>query len=110
MPRMYSAPITGPAIEPRPPITAVATTRIDCSGVNAWVGVTVSCAVMSSVPASAAMPPDSANDMILIRLGDTVDAAAMSWLSRTAIIERPIPVRLRRETTSVVTMSTPRQR
>ena len=63
---------------------------------------------MSSVPASAAMPPDNANDMILIRLGATVDAAAMSWLSRTAIIERPIPVRRSRETTSVVTMRTPR--
>ncbi len=37
-PRTHSAPITGPAIEPRPPITAVATTRSDSSGVNAWVG------------------------------------------------------------------------
>ena len=37
-PRTHSAPITGPAIEPRPPITAVATTRSDSSGVNACVG------------------------------------------------------------------------
>ena len=56
------------------------------------------------------MPPDSANDMTLIRLGATVDAAAMSSLSRTAIIERPMPVRRSRATTSVVTTSTPRQR
>ena len=48
------------------------------------------------------MPPDIANDMTLIRLGATVDAAAMSSLSRTAIIERPMPVRRSRATTSVV--------
>ena len=37
-PRTHSAPMIGPAIEPRPPMTAVATTRSDSSGVNACVG------------------------------------------------------------------------
>ena len=39
-PRTHNAPMIGPAIEPSPPITAVATTRSDSSGVNACVGVT----------------------------------------------------------------------
>ena len=31
-PRTHSAPMIGPAIDPSPPITAVATTRSDSSG------------------------------------------------------------------------------
>ena len=109
-PRTHSAPTIGPAIEPSPPMTAVATTRSDSSGANACVGVTCSRTVTSRQPPSAAIPPEIANDSTLIRFGATVDAAAMSSLSRTAIIERPIPVRRSRATTSVVIASTPRHR
>ena len=109
-PRTHSAPSTGPAIDPSPPITAVATTRRDSSGVNACVGVTCSRAVMSRHPASAAIPPDTVNEITLMRFGATVDAAAMSSLSRTAIIERPMPVRRIRATTTVDTKRTTRHR
>ena len=109
-PRTQSAPITGPAIDPSPPITAVATTRNDSSGPKACVGVTCSRTVMSRQPPSAAIPPEIANERTFSRLGATVDAAAMSSFSRMAIIERPMPVRRNRATTIVVSARTPTHR
>ena len=97
-PRVQSAPSTGPATVPRPPMMVVATTRIDAAGSYCVSGVTFVNNVAWSAPASPAMPPAMPNAVSLMRVGDTVDAAAMSSFSRTAMSERPRPVRRRRAT------------
>ena len=40
------------------------------------------------------MPPETANEISLARIGDTVNAEAEFSLSRTAMTERPMPDRL----------------
>ncbi len=72
---------------------AVDTSRSELSGSNVDVGCTNSRAVTNKQPENAAMPPEIANADSFMRVADTVDAAAISSLSRTAIIERPMPVR-----------------
>ena len=92
MPFTQSTPNSGPAIDPSPPMMAMAMTLTDSLALNSTWGFMVGSPVMISPPPKAARPPASVNEMSLIRLPDTVDAAAMSSLSRTAIIIRPIPV------------------
>ncbi len=49
------------------------------------------CPAANRPPASAATPPEIAKAMSFARVGDTVYAAALVSLSRTASNERPIP-------------------
>ena len=53
----------------------------------------------------AAMPPASANARSLVRLVATVYAAAVSGLSRTPIVVRPMPEARNRATTTTTTAS-----
>ena len=92
-PITHSAPSTGPTSAPMPPITTMATTRTDSSGANVAAGVLLGSSVTSRHPASAAIPPDTANARSFMRVVEMVIAAADVGLSRTAIIDRPMPVR-----------------
>ena len=92
-PITHSAPSTGPTIAPSPPITTMATTRTDSSGANVTAGVLLGNSVTSRHPASAAIPPETANATSFMRVEEMVIAAADVGLSLTAIVERPMPVR-----------------
>ena len=89
---------------------AVATTTIDSLARNSVSGCSEGTRVTSSPPEKAAMPPATPKAVSFIRVGDTVDAAAISSLSRTAIHDRPIPVRRSRATTAAATASETRHR
>ena len=93
MPITHSAPSTGPTSAPRPPITTMATTFTDSSGANVTAGVLLGSNVTSRHPASAAMPPDTANTNSFMRVVEMVMPAADAGLSRAAITDRPMPVR-----------------
>ena len=56
------------------------------------------------------MPPATPKATSFMRVGDTVDAEAISSLSRTAIHDRPIPVRRSRATTAATTARETRHR
>jgi hypothetical protein len=88
---------------------AVATGWMFLSAENTLSGWSADDCVTNSAPANDAMPPDTANATSFMRLGDTVLAAAASSLSRTAIIERPIPLRRTRAITTVMTAMIARQ-
>ena len=106
-PTTHSDPMTGPAIVPRPPITAMATrSREFCTWNRRSVSGTDPIAPASSAPPRPAMAPESVKATIFVRKGDTVAAAALSGLSRTAIVVRPIPLRRRRAITTSVMAST----
>ena len=94
MPTTQSAPSTGPTNAPEPAdhhdgdhphrlLRRERDRRACCSGSN----------VTSRQPASAAMPPDTANASSFMRVVETVMPAADAGLSRTAITERAMPVR-----------------
>ena len=78
-------------------MTAMATTRSDSSGENA-VGPNCTRSPAMSPPAKPASAPETANATSFIRMGDTVNAAALCSLSRTAISDRPTPLRRMRLT------------
>ena len=56
------------------------------------------------------MPPATPKAASFMRVGDTVEAAAISSLSRTAIHDRPMPVRRSRATAAATTASETRHR
>jgi hypothetical protein len=101
--------MTGPATEPSPPMMTVATRRMESSGLNTCDGFTCVRNVMKRHPAKAPMPPAIVKARSFMRPGHTVDVAAMASLSRTAIIERPTPVRRSRATARAMASSTPKQ-
>ena len=68
MPTTQSAPSTGPTSAPSPPITTMATTRHRLLGANVTLGVLLGSSVTSRQPASAAMPPDTANASNFMRV------------------------------------------
>ncbi len=61
-----------------------------------------------SPPANAATPPEIPNAMSFARVGDTVYAAALVSLSRTARSERPMPVRRKWVTIAITRRSAPK--
>ena len=71
----------------------MATTRTDSSGANVIAGVLLGSSVTSRQPASAAMPPDTANASSFMCVVEMVMPAADAGLSRVAITDRPMPVR-----------------
>ena len=97
-------------MEPSPPITEMATMSSDSRGVKAVAVCTLGWSVTYRHPAKAAMPPDTAKAVSFMRRDDTVDASAASSFSRTAIMERPIPVFLRRATTKAAIAKQSRQK
>ena len=99
MPFTQRVPKIGPAMEPRPPMTAMATMSSDSRGVKAVAVCTLGWSVTYKHPANAAIPPETAKAVSFMRREDTVEASAASSFSRTAIMERPMPVFLRRATT-----------
>ena len=109
-PITQSAPSTGPTRAPMPPITTMATTRTDSSGANVAAGVLLGSRVTSRHPASAAMPPDTANASSFMRVVEMVIAEADVGLSLTAMVERPMPVRRNCATTATHTMRNARHR
>ena len=84
--------------------------RIDSDGANWVAGDSDGCTITYSDPARAEIPPATANAESFARDGETVDAAAISSLSRTAMKLRPIPVARILVTIQAVTMSAPRHR
>ncbi len=88
----------------------MATTRTDSSGANVIAGVLLGSSVTSRQPASAAMPPDTANASSFIRVVEMVMPAADAGLSRAAITERPMPVRRSCATTATLSASRKRHR
>ena len=71
-PTTHSAPRMGPAMEPRPPITTIATSRSESSTPKYVVSGTLCSDPASSAPASPAIPPASANVRSFTRVGSTV--------------------------------------
>ncbi len=62
----------------------------------------------SREPPTAARPPARAKARSFVRVFETVYAAAVSGLSRTAIVPRPMPVARRRDTRMMATTRTTR--
>ena len=91
-------------------MTAIATSVTDSVVANVALGVFVGSDVTYSAPASAAMPPDTANATSLARVADDVIASAERSLSRTAMIERPMPDRRSCASTARHTTRKPRHR
>ena len=58
-----------------------------------------------SEPPRAARPPARAKARSFVRVVDTVYAAAVSGLSRTAIVVRPTPLARSRATTTIASAS-----
>ena len=106
-PMTHNAPTTAPERLPSPPITTMAINRSESSTrKNRSDGPNVRLTAPRSTPPSPATNPPNANAISFARAGDTVIAAAASSFSRTPTIMRPIPVRLRCETSSSTTTST----
>ena len=98
MPTITIVPSTAPVTDESPPTTETASTRSDSLG-REVVGKLVVWPAANRPPASAATPPESANAISFARVGDTVYAAALVSLSRTASSDRPMPVRRKCVTT-----------
>jgi hypothetical protein len=109
IPTTSSVPSTAPVGELMPPTTAIDRMSSDSVGGN-WVGWLVELARASSPPASAAMPPERPNAISFTRIGATVYDAAVVSFSRTAMSERPTPVRRSRVTRSSTMNVNARQR
>src|SRR5258706_10712445 len=90
-PMRYRAPSTAPGTEPRPPMIAIDTMRIDCGAANVLV-LTRSVRKAKHTPAAPARKPDSAKPRTLMRTTRTPIAAALVSLSRTAINARATPL------------------
>ena len=71
-PTTYTAPRIAPGTEPRPPMTTIATTCSEICGPNVVVPTWMS-SPASRPPASAAMPPPSANAVSFATVGDTAN-------------------------------------
>ena len=100
-PTTHNAPVTAPARLPRPPITAIDTSFSESSTRKYWFEYPMfTTSPPSNAPPSTATNPPSANAVSLVRVGETVSAAAAASFSRTPMIERPTPVRRRWPTTT----------
>ena len=104
-PMTHSAPRIGPATEPRPPITTIATSVSESSTPKNCCNGTLCSEPASSAPARPAIPPASANVRSFTHVGSTVYPDAPSGLSRTPIVVRPMPVRRSRAVITTATTS-----
>ena len=82
----------------------------DSAGAKFRLGSRLGETVTKRPPANAAMPPATAKADSLTNVGETVDAAAISSLSRTAMKVRPTPVARIRVASHAITASETRQR
>ena len=107
MPNTTTDPITAPATDVMPPITAIESISHDWSAGNSE-GLRFRLAASHSTPAPDAMNPDIANTDSLTTVGETTKAAAAGWLSRTATNSRPGLERRRADAASAASASTAR--
>ncbi len=107
-PTTYTAPSTAPVIDPRPPMTTMPTMASESAGAKAS-GPNCTVRPASSAPAKAAIAPGRAKATSFVLDGEIPNEAAARSLSRTAMMDRPTPLRRSRLVSTTATTRPARQ-